>query len=511
MTVALPIAKAGEGASAQRWRPHLIALAAVAAAMLLLFVRDAADMVRIWIDSPTFNHCALILPLIGWLVWQRLPELRRLAPRAWTPGLLWIAGGSVLWLLGEAGSLAVARHLALVVMLQGAVMACLGPVVARGLAFPLFYAFFLVPAGEEIVPLMQTVTAKICMVLLGWVGIPAHIEGVFISIPTGYFEVAEACSGVRFLVAMIAYGALVANVCFRSWTRRALFMIASIAIPILANGVRAWGTIYVAHLTSNEFAVGFDHILYGWIFFAIVIALMMAVGWPFFDRKVGDPWFDPEILQPHRPAPDSPRRIGGIVIGAVVLALLPIGWSAAVAENAPPAPARLVLPDVPGWTRIEMSSGRPWRPHFAGADFIRLGHYRDAKGREVDLAIAWFARQEEGREVVGYGQGAVAPDGAWAWSASGEAPPGGRYDRITSFGTIREVASFYRVGDILTGSEVKVKLETMKARLLGGPQRAAAVLVSSEVPMDATSARDAIDSFLAALGPVDRFVDKAAD
>jgi EpsI family protein len=373
---------------------------------------------------------------------------------------------------------------------------------------------FLVPAGEEIVPLMQTVTAEMCMALLGLVGIPAHLEGVFISIPGGYFEVAEACSGVKFLVAMLAYGALVANVCFRSWARRALFMAAAVVIPILANGVRAWGTIYVAWHTGNDFAVGFDHVFYGWIFFAIVIALLMGAGWRFFDRGVDDPWFDPEQLQPANARGGSARALAFVAVAALAIALLPPLWLGALAASSVrAAPASLVLPEVSGWQRVAMpapiANERAWRPHFAGAS-LAIGRYRDAAGRHVDLAIAYYPRQREGQELVGFGQGAVGPGSHWAWSASAAPPPGGRADRITSFGTIREVATFYRVGRIVTGSAIDVKWETMRARLLGGPQRAVAVLVSAQAPADGVSPRPAIDSFLAALGPIDRLADRAA-
>jgi exosortase len=79
------------------------------------------------------------------------------------------------------------------------------------------------------------------MALLGQTGVPAHLDGIFISTPTGLFRVAEACSGVRFLVAMAALAALVANLCFRSWPRRAAFVAAAMAIPVAANGVRAFG------------------------------------------------------------------------------------------------------------------------------------------------------------------------------------------------------------------------------------------------------------------------------
>ena len=70
--------------------------------------------------------------------------------------------------------------------------------------------------------------------------------------------------------------------------------------------------------------------------------------------------------------------------------------------------------------------------------------------------------------------------------------------------------SFYRIGDILTGSQMGVKLETMKVRLLGGPQRAVAVLVSAEAPAAETSVRPAIDDFLRALGPIAPIADRAA-
>lgn len=511
MTALQPVLGAREARAASPWRVHLVGLAAVAGVMLLLFWRDAADMATIWFTVSTYNHGALIGPIIAWLVWQRLPELRQLAPAACAPGLFVVGAGALAWLLGDAGGIALFRHGGLVLMLQGAVIACLGKAVAHGLAFPLFFAAFLVPAGEEIVPMMQILTAKMCMDLLALVGIPAHIEGIFISIPSGLFRVAEACAGVEFLIAMLALGTLVANLCFRSWQRRALFLAVAIIVPILANGVRAFGTIWIADATGTEFAAGFDHILYGWFFFALVIALVMAAGWPFFDRSPRDPAFDPRAVQPVDAAPGDPARLIRVAAAALALAAMPPLWSATLASAGhQAAPADIRLPDVPGWQRVPGDRGRPWQPHFAGADIIRMGRYRNAQGQEVDLAVAVFARQAEGRELVGFGQGAVAPEGKWSWVAAAPPPPGGKAERIVSFGTGREVASFYRVGDILTGSEERVKLETIKTRLLGGPQRAVAVLVSAQAPAAGVSARPAIDAFLADLGPIDRLADRAA-
>jgi EpsI family protein len=286
-------------------------------------------------------------------------------------------------------------------------------------------------------------------------------------------------------------------------------MMAAVAIPILANGIRAWGTIYIASVTNSDFAAGFDHVVYGWVFFAVVIALLMAVGWRFFDRKVGDPWFDPRALQAAPPLGRSP--VIPVAVAAVALAALPLVWSQAVASaGAQPAPATLRLPQVPGWTLVPATGGRPWKPHFAGADLLRTARYRDAQGREVDLAMAVFARQEEGRELVGYGQGAIGPDSGWAWTAAGPPPPNGRLDRIATHGIVREVATFYRVGALVTGRRVEAKLETIKVRLLGGPQRAVAILISAEAPSEGASPRPAIDAFLSALGPIAPLADRAA-
>jgi exosortase A len=488
MTAVLPIVRAEPLAEA--WRSHLVALAAAAAAILALFARDAADIAAIWWNSDTFNHCLLVLPIIAWLVWQRLPELRALAPRAWAPGLALVAAGGAGWLLGEAGNVALLRHFGLVAMLQGAVVACLGRPVARGLAFPLSYAFFLVPFGEELMAPLQTLTARMSMDLLALTGVPAHLDGIFISTPSGLFRVAEACSGVKFVVAMAALGTLAANLCFRSWPRRLLFVAFGLAVSVLANGVRAFGTIYLAYRTDNEMAVGVDHIVYGWIFFAIVIALIMAAGWRFFDRAPNARWFDPADLQPRGAEPG--RAAGAARMAAIAVALAAIAplWSGAVAAAGTRNVPDIALPEVPGWTRLP--AGREWQPHYSGADRVHLARYRDSAGRQVDLALVVFARQSEGRELVGYAQGAADPDGAWSWTGDTAPPANGKAERIGSHGKVREVASFYRVGRVLTGSSTRVKLETVRTRLLGGPQRAVAVLVAAEAPADGLSPRPAI-------------------
>lgn len=491
------------------WPRHLRALGGVWLAILLLYWRDALDMVTIWWTSSTYGHCLLVPLLIGWLVHQRRMGLRLLEPRYWAPGLVWMAGGAVLWLLGDAASLGVLRQGALVLLLQGAVAAMLGPAVVRGLLFPLFYAFFMVPVGSEMEPMLQLITARIAVGLLHLFQVPAHLDGIFITIPTGYFKVAEACSGAKFLVAMTAYAVLVCNVCFLSPARRAIFLAGALLTCLLANGVRAFGTIYVAHVTTIDAARGVDHVVYGWLFFAIVMTVVMAAAWPFFDRRPGDQAIGVDALRALRSSAGLPLSFA--MLGALVLTLAPPAWSRLSAHWGRAELAAPALPDVPGWQRADLPMRTPWKPRFDGADHLVMARYQDGKGQVVDLVIASFGSQDEGRELVGYGQGAVDPDSGWAWSSPAWAPAGARGEQITAPGpVVRHVVSFYRVGDApLTGSDAVVKLDTAKARLLGRGQRAIALLISAE-ERDGAPADRAIRSFLQALGDPYRLAQRAA-
>lgn len=489
------------------WRGHSIALGGVALAVLLIFRADAADMLSIWWHASTYGHCLLIPFILAWLVQQRWTELRGLAPQPWWPGLAWLAAGGICWLMGQAAGVALFRHAGLIVMLQGAVIAMLGPNVARGLAFPIFYALFLIPFGEEAEPLLQTLTARMSMAMLGWSGVPAHLNGVFITTPTGYFEVAEACSGAKFLIAMSAYAALVCNVCFKSRSRRIAFFLFATGTSVVANGVRAFGTIYIAHLTSIDFAAGFDHVVYGWVFFGVVILLVMAVGWPFFDRRADEAFIEPERLRRPVKAVMPLRR--AVALALAIAAIAP-AWTALLAAQAEPVPARIPRPHIPGWTLTDAPQPVGWQPHYAGADRFVMGRYRNAGGDVVDLAIVLYAAQREGHELVGFGQGAVAPEGHWAWSAPAPAPAGAMGEQITGPGpTIRNVVTFYSIGGMVTGSAGRVKLQTLKLRLLGGDDRAVAILVSAE-NRPGHPAAPAMDAFLSSLGSVKDLADRSA-
>ena len=284
-------------------------------------------------------------------------------------------------------------------------------------------------------------------------------------------------------------------------------MVMAVVVPVIANGVRAFGTIYAAYLTSVERATGFDHIVYGWVFFGVVMAAVIALGWRWFDRAPDAPMFDPAALQA------VPKfRIDALVASALVLATAGAfpAWATAIAGRAQVLPAQIALPEVSGWHRIAPGTRAAWSPNYPGADHFLFGRYADANGDAVDLAIAVYGSQREGKELVAFGVGPLREDDVWV--RVGDLPDlaGGSAMRVTAPGPVeRQIVTWYRVGDVLTHRGTIVKLEGLKAKLLGGPQRAVAVHVSAEV-VPGHDARAAMARFVGALGPVERLADRSA-
>ncbi len=267
----------------EQWHRPLFALLLSISALLVLTAREWGEMFHQWWNIDTYSHILIVPVLIGWLVVMKRDELKQVTPQGWVPGLGLLLAALSLWFLGRIFEVNLLAHAGAVGAIQAVIVAVLGPRVLVLLFLPIAYGVFLVPFGDEIIPQLQMITAAIAIALTEWSGIPAEIDGIYINTPVGLFIVAEACSGVKFLIAMITLAVLVAFTRFQSWTRRALFMLVALIVPIIANGIRAWGTIYIAQFQGVEFAAGFDHIFFGWIFFALVVGIVLAAAWRFFE------------------------------------------------------------------------------------------------------------------------------------------------------------------------------------------------------------------------------------
>ena len=210
---------------------------------------------------------------------------------------MYVIVNSALWTIGGFLSIAVIQHIAAIGIIIGLIWALIGNSPTRVIAFPLLYLYFGVPEGEILVPYLRDLTAEVVVNLLRVTGIPVFLEGRYLTIPSGQFHVAKACSGINYLIATLAVGTVFAYTRYFSNWRRAVFILLAIAVPLVANGLRAYGIVMIAHLSNYKYAIGIDHYIYGWVFFGIVIFILFTVGNTFSDKKDAAPE-RPSIRQP---------------------------------------------------------------------------------------------------------------------------------------------------------------------------------------------------------------------
>jgi exosortase A len=235
-------------------------------------------MVRTWLRSDTYAHGILVLPISIWLIWRRRHVLRQLEPRP-APWLLWaMVALAFAWLLSDLAGVHAGAQFATVGLLVLAVPVLLGLQVAGAIAFPLAFLFFMVPFGEFTTPTMMEWTADVTVGFLRLVGIPVYREGMQFVIPSGSWSVVEACSGVRYLIASFMVGTLFAYLTYASTRKRLVFAAFALVVPVVANWLRAIMIVMLGHLSDNRIAAGVDHLVYGWLFFGVVIAIMFFVG-----------------------------------------------------------------------------------------------------------------------------------------------------------------------------------------------------------------------------------------
>ena len=285
-----------------------------------LFNKEVVAAVQTWASSTAYNHCFLVIPIVIYLLWDRRFGLVGIASGPMPVALVVGLPLALAWLVSERLGIMEGRQLVAVGFAELLFLAALGRCLWWEIGGPLLYLFFLVPFGAFLTPVLQDITTWFIRVGLEMLGVPAFVDGYIIEIPQGTFFVAEACAGLRFLIASIAFGCLYALMMYRSPVRRGVFILVSIVVPVIANGFRGLGIVYLGYLLNSAQAAAADHIIYGWVFFSVVILVLIALGLPFRQDDLSTRSATPAASVTGSPAPV--RGMLAVALGMVVVAAI---------------------------------------------------------------------------------------------------------------------------------------------------------------------------------------------
>jgi exosortase A len=488
------------------WRVALPTLLLTLLLILLLFRETALTMAAIWERSDTYAHGFIVPPITLWLIWRIRSSLAVLAPRYSFLAVLLFAGVGFAWLLGEVAAVNALSQFALIAMLILAVPAVLGWGVARRISFPLLFLFFAVPFGDFTMPKLMEWTAHFTILGLRFSGIPVHAEGLRFVIPTGSWSVVEACSGVRYLIASVTVGTLFAYLTYRSLTRRLLFVLVSFLVPIIANWARAYMIVMIGHLSGNKLAAGVDHLIYGWLFFGIVILVMFWIGARWREDESED---QPQAMAlTGAPALAATSRS---LVAAVATVLVSGFWSFTqlqIEDNrAPPIGQTARVGPIAGW---EASDSRlyGWQPSFENYAASSQASF-EKDGQLVGVFLAYYRNQDDHHKLVSSTNVLVRNnDSLWAKVAGGtRAIPFDEQEIKVRTVVLRGepplrmlVWQWYWVNGRWTASEVIAKAYLALSRLTGNGDDSAVIVLYTPLNVDGTG-EVVLEDFVRSAGP----------
>ncbi|WP_445766394.1 exosortase A [Rheinheimera sp.] len=450
----------------------MVALAVLA--YLLLYAGVWLDMERVWRSSATYNHCYLIIPISLWLFFKQKdgvsPPCQDKRSTGLRVPLTLIAMLQLLYLASFASGIALFMHFSAVLSLQLLLWLVLGKQNAKQHWFALAYLIFLLPFGEELSPLLQHITADLTVSLLKLASVPVFREGLYLATPVGLFEVAEACSGLRFLIASMAISVLYAYLTYNRLLKQLLFVLAMLLVSVLANGGRAFMLVYIGEKTNMAYGFGADHYLYGWLFFGAVLLLGFWIGARFADEATE--------LKPARLLTPLHQQSSLFALPvAMAILLLTHIYQRNLPSIDPP-----LQPDV---LSLAIANSSPthssdWGINFS--DSLQQAHLQDTAGTEYFAAV--YANNQLRGKLVGW-QNRLFDDNVWFVTDRQATSSYTLLALKNSKQQQRLVLYWYQIGQQQTGNLAKVKLFQAMHLLSGQLGPASIFAVSIPGPLSA--------------------------
>jgi exosortase A len=469
--------------------------------LLAWYWETAQSMVAIWIRSETFAHGFLIVPIAAWIVWRERHTIAALNPRPNFFVLPLLAAAGFGWLIGHVAGTGVLQQFGLVIMIQLLAWTILGNQVVRALAFPLFFLLFAVPFGEFLEPPLMDYTADFTAWAIRLTGIPIFRDGRFLTLPSGSWSIVEACSGLRYLIASLTVGFLYAYLTYRTAKRRVLFVVASLIVPIVANWLRAFTVIMIGHFSGMKYAVGVDHIIYGWFFFGVVIMLLFWIG-SYWREDLAEHGTEPGAAAPALRGDSAP---GAILLATLAAAAIVAVWPAVASRlegTGPYPPLNLQAPPpAGGWQPVD---GRftDWTPRISNPRIqIDQTYARDAARAGINLS--YYRNQNKESQLI-TSQNLTLRSTEANWASSGETrrtPVINNEEMPTIEAQLRSASTrllvwrWYWVDGQYTVNPYWAKFLQAKSTLLGRGDDGAIVVVYTDLDVDREQAASRLLEF----------------
>jgi exosortase len=254
----------------------------VAASLALCYAVVLYRLCVEWSSDPNVSYGFFVPFLTGYVIWQERDRLRRIIPNPSNFGVVLMIVAAALLCMGPPGlnTFAFATRIALVLSLTGAILFVRGFGTLRALIYPLLLVLLMIPMPgfilEHITFPLQLVASQTAEKGLDLIGYSVLREGNILRLPNATLDVAEACSGLRSLLALTFLGQ--AYVCLldgRRWMRPVMALLV-IPVAVFANAARIVASA-VAGSYRAEWMEGLFHESTGWIVFVVAFICIVIL------------------------------------------------------------------------------------------------------------------------------------------------------------------------------------------------------------------------------------------
>lgn len=233
-----------------------------------------------WMNDPNYSHGLLVPFISGYFVWQQRQKLGKLEVKPANSGILLILFALLVLFAGVAAQEYFSKRSSFVFLLAGIVLFQFGWQWLRSMALPIGFLFFMIPLPYIVYDAMafplKLFVAKFSVMTLKLMGVVVWREGNIIMFPQTVLEVADACSGLRSLMSLLALGVALAVFSQEKMSRRVLLVLLTIPIAILTNMIRVIGTGFLAQYYGAAAAEGFFHEFAGMGVFVLAMVLLFV-------------------------------------------------------------------------------------------------------------------------------------------------------------------------------------------------------------------------------------------